>query len=115
MSQTIHKYRLPAAHAVVTLRLPAGAQLLSVGCDFLGHAALWAVVPLPEPKALPDAGAFVGRRLAVCFTGMAIPAEVPAAAIIAATHGTRAREGAFLGTVTTPSGSVLHVFDLGEV
>jgi hypothetical protein len=86
--RTIYKYRLPMTHGPYNAFLPVGATILTAGVDFAGHGVYWALIEPTAPNEL--------RRLFVAYTGSDAPPE-PAT---------------YRGTATTPSGLVLHLFEL---
>jgi len=88
--RVIYKYALAVEHGTQIVKLPAYPRILSVG--FQDDAlVLWAEV---DPRA-----PVFDYRIATCFTGNALPADVYA-------------DQRFLGTVQRADGLVVHVFHL---
>jgi hypothetical protein len=86
--RTIHKYRLPMTHGPYNAFLPAGAVILTAGVDFAGHGVYWALVDSTAPNVI--------RPMFVAYTGNDAPPD----------------SATYRGTATTPSGLVLHLFEL---
>jgi hypothetical protein len=87
---TIWKYELRLNPGTMLVEMPCGARVLSVDMQH-GAPVLWALVQ-------SDA-AVTPRKLTLCYTGVECSDDVLGAA--------------FVGTVQTSHGLVLHVFDHG--
>ncbi len=83
--RTIFKFRLETAR----IRMSAGAKIIHLGVDPMGHPCVWAEVETEAP--------LVNRRLAIVGTGQPLP-----------------EGGKHIGSYLDAP-FVWHVYDLGEV